>query len=73
MRITILRMISTGSLSAFSASIAQTRLGQVQGVRALGTQPQAASPQVPTGTPSQPPAQGAGQFLPRGSLLDLSV
>jgi hypothetical protein len=71
---TILRMISTGSLSAFSASIAQARLGQVQGVRVLGTQPQAApAQQSPVLQPNAQAAPADGRILPRGSLLDLSV
>ena len=73
MRMTILRMISTGSLSAFSASIAQTRPGQVQGVRALGTAAAGSGTATAAGRPVFAPVQGASPFLPRGSLLDLSV
>jgi hypothetical protein len=76
MRIMILRMISTNSLSAFSASITQSRAGQprpVQGVRALGADPQPApSQQPPRPAAGTPPAPGSNT-LPRGSLLDLSV
>jgi hypothetical protein len=77
MHVTILRMLSTGSLAAFSASVAQAGFGQVQPARAVdgptlqtATPPQSsapASPGISLGTPS------SGRILPRGSLLDLSV
>jgi hypothetical protein len=87
MRFMILRMLSTNSLAAFSASVAQTGLssragaspaggasstGPVTRVRATGMQGQ------PQATPQKLlPAEGAGppagRTLPRGSLLDLSV
>ena len=87
MRFMILRMLSTNSLAAFSASVAQTGLspragvspaaglsstGPVTRVRATGMQGQ------PQATPQKlDPAEGsappAGRTLPRGSLLDLSV
>jgi len=77
MHVTILHMLSTGSLSAFSASVTQAGFGQIQPARASGgptlqTAPQSQSaapmsPSVPVGTPS------SGRILPRGSLLDLSV
>jgi len=70
-------MISTGSLAAFTASVAPG-LGQVQQARAVSPQPRQAAP-----TPAQSLSAGssggavgtppAGRILPRGSLLDLSV
>jgi hypothetical protein len=75
--VTILRMLSTGSLAAFSTSVAQAGLGQIQPARATGgptlqtaPQSQSAAPPsagVPLGTPP------SGRIPPRGSLLDLSV
>ena len=78
MHATILRMLSTGSLSAFSASVAQAGLGLVQQARAASSQPLQASPATPQSSSSgssgmslgTPPS---GRVLPRGSLLDLSV
>ncbi len=86
MRFMILRMLSTNSLAAFSASVAQTSLssrpamspaagasgtGPVTRVRATGMQGQ------PQPAPQKlAPAEGSappGRTLPRGSLLDLSV
>jgi len=81
MHLTILRMISTGSLAAFSANIAQggvgagTQAGPVS--RATGVPPQRdtstrSPPAVPSlGGPNttQPPTRP----LPRGSLLDLTI
>jgi hypothetical protein len=84
MRRMILRMIATGSLSAFSASALQS----VQGVRAPSATPiqpvRAQSPSASTSqqTLTQPlgqsaaPRPGTGvsdRPAPRGSLLDLSV
>ncbi len=74
MRWMIVRMIATGSLSAFSAGL--------QGPAALGG---GAVPvrtiKLPSATPTPAPALSApapgsaqpGRALPRGSLLDLSV
>jgi hypothetical protein len=76
MRPKLLRMISPHSLSAFSASIANG------GISATGSVQKARSQQAPAPTsapaPQSPgPAPVAphqpGQFMPRGSLLDLSV
>jgi hypothetical protein len=79
MQFTILRMLSSGSLSAFSASVAASSLGQARGVhpvRGASAQPQSSAPS-PQAAPSQGGGTGAGtlpgRILPRGSLLDLSV
>ena len=77
MRWIILSMLSSASLSAFSASVLKAGFGTVQPTPAFrpftAQQPQPpasnAAPQLPPQTPSTPPS-GA---LPRGSLLDLSV
>lgn len=73
----IVRMISGTSLSAFSASIAQTRVGQTSSV----LNARAGSDAVPSSTGAQPFAapksaaspQGSTRPSARGSLLDLSV
>jgi hypothetical protein len=77
MHVTILRMLSTGSLTAFSTSVAQAGLGQIQPARAVGGQTLQAAPTSqssssggPAGSLGTPPS---GRVLPRGSLLDLSV
>jgi len=78
MQLTILRMISNGSLSAFSASVAQSGITAVQGaapvqrIRAQSSPPQTNGLSGSAGRPMPPPTQ-PGQVLPRGSLLDLSV
>ena len=79
MQLTILRMISNGSLSAFSASVVQNGIGAVQPstpvqrIRAQSPPPQANGMNgSAAGRPMPPPVQ-PGQVLPRGSLLDLSV
>jgi hypothetical protein len=76
MRDIVQRMISSGSLSAFSVSASNGAIGgprPVQNVQAQrGPQQQAA----PAGqaSPSRPiPHVNPGQTMPRGSLLDLSV
>jgi hypothetical protein len=83
MRRMILRMIATGSLSAFSSTALQglpsqtARIGgapgAVQQARTTQVPPQAqpapSVPQDPGKTGAHPP----GRVLPRGSLLDLSV
>ncbi len=77
MRVMMPRMISPGSLAAFSASVAATlpsaRAGGVPGLLPVREQilPSQAKPALgarPTGMVPQP-----GQRLPRGSLLDLQV
>ena len=74
MRWIILDMLSSASLSAFSASVMNVGLGPVQPgapPRPFTATPQNAAPQskqVPT--LSAPPPGGP---MPRGSLLDLSV
>lgn len=84
MRLTILRMISTNSLSAFSthpAAAGATGAGRLTGAAVVQ---QARAQQQPTpsqasGVPSShgprplPQSLAPGQVLPRGSLLDLSV
>jgi hypothetical protein len=79
MQLTILRMISNGSLSAFSASVAQSGMTAIQGaapvqrIRSQSSAPQTNGLSGPAaGRPMPPPTQ-PGQVLPRGSLLDLSV
>lgn len=74
MRWMILRMIATGSLSAFSGLALPGPAALPQGPEPLRTAkaaPAAASaPRLPTPTGSAPTPTRA---LPRGSLLDLSV
>jgi hypothetical protein len=74
---TILRMLSTGSLTAFSTSVAQAGLGQIQPARAVGGQMQQAAPTPQSASPGSPGnslgTPSSGRILPRGSLLDLSV
>jgi hypothetical protein len=78
MQLTILRMISNGSLSAFSASVAQSGIGPVnalppaQRIRAQAPPQSNGVSAAPGARPTPPPVQ-PGQILPRGSLLDLSV
>jgi hypothetical protein len=78
MQLTILRMISNGSLAAFSASIAQSGIGSVNASQPVQRIRAQAPPQSngvtasPGARPTPPPVQ-PGQILPRGSLLDLSV
>jgi len=83
MDLTMLRMISTGSLSAFSAGATNGAIGSVApatAIRPIATQQvraQSSSPpnglSASPGGRSLPPAVQPGQTLPRGSLLDLSV
>ncbi len=84
MRASVLRMISTGSLSAFSASITNGSLGNgslggvagaapVQKVFAARSQPQQAAPAQQSAGGRPVPQMAPGQIMPRGSLLDLSV
>ena len=75
MRLTILRMLSTNSLQAFSGAATTApigRTGATEGVRLARAQPEAAARQatpmtsaIPDSKPTIPPA--------RGSLLNLSV
>jgi hypothetical protein len=78
MHVTILRMLSTGSLAAFTASVAQPGLGQIQPARASGGQTVQAAPASPQSSSNGAPGvllgtPPSGRVLPRGSLLDLSV
>jgi hypothetical protein len=80
MHVMILRMLSSGSLSAFSASVAASSLGQarpVQQVRGASAQPQSSSASSSQAAPQQGAGAATGtlpgRILPRGSLLDLSV
>lgn len=80
MRFIILRMLSSASLSAFSASVQARARGDapVMGVTPIraqtDTRPGSVAPAAPGMTlaplPARPPAD---RILPRGSLLDLSV
>jgi hypothetical protein len=77
MDLTILRMISTGSLSAFSASATNGVLGRVAAAAVRPVRAQASSPTngvaAAPGSRAGPPQVQPGRILPRGSLLDLSV
>ncbi len=81
MRRMIVRMIATGSLSAFSSaalpelpSHSARGIGGVQQARTGQTQPQVqTAPQVPLDTGRAAAPQPTGRVPPRGSLLDLSV
>ncbi len=78
MRLTIVRMISSSSLAAFSQSNAissASRPSAVRQVRSLGTDsPAAPAPaQAQSKAPSGIPGAAPGRIMPRGSLLDLSV
>jgi hypothetical protein len=77
MRLTIICMISNGSLSAFSAGVAQSsqlRQDPVQRVRAAGAAPAgSAAPTTRPGLQFAPGTTPPATNLPRGSLLDLSV
>ena len=75
MRWIILSMLSSASLSAFSASVLKAGFGAVQPspvLRPFTAQPQSAAPNA---APQLPPpgAPAPGGVMPRGSLLDLSV
>jgi hypothetical protein len=76
MRWIILSMLSSASLSAFSASVLKAGFGAVQPpsptLRPFGAQPQSAAPSAaPQLSPQGAPAPTG--VMPRGSLLDLSV
>ncbi len=78
MRLTLPRMISPSSLSAFSAAVAGPGVnGRVSGVAPVQqARAQSSGPPVSVGAaqanrPS--PDAAPGRPLPRGSLLDLSV
>lgn len=77
MRLIVLRMLATNSLSAFSTSVTTGRLdagGAVQKARTLQPSPPAAAPGTSPTLALKPDAQiPAGRSLPRGSLLNLSV
>ena len=72
----LMRMISPHSLSAFSASIAAggiSATGGVQKARSQQAPAQSTAPAPQTTGPAPGTARQPGQFMPRGSLLDLSV
>lgn len=76
MRDIVQRMISSGSLSAFSVSASNGVVGgsrPVQNVQAQRAAPQQTSPAGPSATARPIPQVNPGQAMPRGSLLDLSV
>lgn len=86
MRVTLPRMISPGSLAAFSASVATSlpsaRAGQVPGLLpgVVPVREQTVAVQAKPGAAGrgadgvfQPPAVAPGTKLPRGSLLNLQV
>ncbi len=76
MRDTIQRMISSGSLSAFSVSASNGAVGgprAIQQVQAQRSAPQQAAPVGAAGQTRPQPQASPGQIMPRGSLLDLSV
>jgi hypothetical protein len=76
MRDIVQRMISSGSLSAFSVSASHGALGGASPVHKAQAQ-RAAPQQVPqpgvAAAPRPVPNANPGQPMPRGSLLDLSV
>jgi len=78
----IVRMIATGSLSAFSSaaipelpSQSARGIGGPGGVQAARTSPAPAPAQTAPQVPADPRTAlpPTGRILPRGSLLDLSV
>ena len=79
MRAIVSRMISTGSLSAFSASatngiVTGGNVGAAGGIQQAQARSQsAAQPTPPAGQGRPLPPLQPGQTMPRGSLLDLSV
>lgn len=83
MRLTVLRMLSSQSLSAFSAANAPLRPARPGGVRvAAATQVPGRAPTSSTASAAKPGTAPAAatlgstpptRTLPRGSLLDLSV
>jgi hypothetical protein len=85
MRRMILRMIATGSLSAFSSATLPTLpsqasrgageavAGPVRQARASEAQPQVQPPPRLSLEQGKPAALPTGRVPPRGSLLDLSV
>jgi hypothetical protein len=72
MHVTVLRMLSTDSLSAFSSATTTTsvqRPNQVRLVREQRPPAQQAGPSIKNATPNELPSIAP----PRGSLLNLSV
>ena len=73
MRLTVLRMLSTNSLSAFSSATTTSALNRSNNVRLVRepVQPaqQATAPSMKNAIPNQMPSIAP----PRGSLLNLSV
>jgi hypothetical protein len=70
----LLAMISTASLSAFSAALAPGLAASrsTQSTPLLAQATNSAAPSSSTG-PITPPVLKPGQVLPRGSVLNLSV
>lgn len=78
MRLIILSMLSSSSLSAFSAAINPNPVSQpprLRPVRSVGSEPQASSAVSTSGAGATGgiPSVAPSQMLPRGSLLNLSV
>ncbi len=76
MRLIILSMLSSSSLSAFSAAINPSPVSQTprpRPVRSVGNEAQASPAVATSGTTGGIPKVAPGQILPRGSLLNLSV
>lgn len=76
MRRMILRMIATGSLSAFSAAALHgpgALGGAVHPVRTPPLPPRPAAPAAAAAPSAPQTAPQPGRILPRGSLLDLSI
>ena len=76
MRDIVQRMITSGSLSAFSVSASNGAVGGARPVQTVQAQ-RSAPQQGASATLAQParpiPHAAPGQAMPRGSLLDLSV
>jgi hypothetical protein len=77
MRLIIFRMLSSTSLSAFSASVAPGRVdgpAAIRPIRDLTGSSRASSAAASTAPSAKPGiTPQPGQILPRGSLLNLSV
>lgn len=72
MRLMLIGMLASNSLSAFSASNVTATQGNIRLVRDPSPR-QAATPQPQSAMPKPGSAPPVGSNLPRGSLLNLSV